>query len=173
MGSRIVLCGEIHLSKEAFERAQDSVLIEFFSQDPDDEVSFHPKGVTAKALFTPSKKEYLKWARNSYEPGPARWVMSASLHDDDWQNADPEMLTEALAQLKNREGRDLVVAFTEWNKELDGAWLIDRGRVTAFEELPALPDELKRHLENGEIEKAVGGLRSLFALEAPGELAEE
>ena len=165
MGSRIVLCGEIHLSKEAFERAQDTNLIELFYEDPDDEVSFHPKGVTAKTLFAPSEKKYLKWARNSYEPDTARWVMSASLHDDDWQNADPEMLTEALAQLKDREGSDLVVAFTQWNQEFDGAWRIDRGRVTAFEKPPPLPDEVKRHLEKGAIEKAVVGLRSLFALQ--------
>ena len=165
MGSRIVVCGEIHLSKEAFERAQDTDLIEFFYEDPEDEVSFHPKGVPAKTLFSSEEKKYRKWARNSYDADTARWIISASLHDDDWENADPDMLTEGLARLKDREGSDFVVAFIEWNRELDSAWRIDRGQVTAYEEPPLLPDKIKRQIQGGEIEAALGGLRALFAIE--------
>jgi len=164
MGNRIIVCGEIHLSKHAFESAQDTNLIEFFYEDPEDEVSFHPKGVPAKTLFAPEEKKYRKWARNSYEADTARWIISASLHDDDWHNADPEMLTKGLARLKDADGVDFVVAFAEWNQELDGAWRIDRGQATAYEDRPRLPDQIKRHIQGGEIEKALAGLRQLLAV---------
>lgn len=164
MGSRIIVCGEIHLSKQAFERAQDTDLIELFYEDPEDEVSFHPKGVPAKELFAAEERKYRRWARNSYEADRGRWIFSASLHDDNWQNADPEMLTNALASLKDRDGGDFVVAFIEWSQELDGAWRIDRGQVTDYEERPPLSDEIKAHIQEGEIEPALAGLRTLFAL---------
>jgi hypothetical protein len=164
MGNRIVLCGELHLSREAFERAQDTGLLEFFYEDPDDEVSFHPKAVTARTLFSAEERKYRKWARNSYDGDTGRWTFGASIHDDNWANADPEMLTRALAALKDRDGSDVVAAFVEWSETLDGAWRIDQGRVTAFAEPPSLPDAAKEHLWAGKIEQAVAGLRALLAL---------
>ena len=74
------------------------------------------------------------------------------------------MLTEGLARLKDRPGGDFVVAFIEWNQELDGAWRIDCGRVTTYEGRPPLPDKIKRHIQGGEIETALAGLRELLAL---------
>lgn len=160
MGSRIVVCGEIHLSKDAFARAQDTPLLEFFYPDPEDEDSFHPKAVTARTLFA-SDGKYRRWARNAYEPATSRWILSASLHDDDWHGADPALMTEALARLKDRDGSDLLAAFVEWKQQLDAAWRIDRGRVTPLERLPELPDPLRRQLETGDIDQALGGLRAL------------
>lgn len=164
MGERVILCGELHLSRKAFEGAQQTTVLELFREDPEDEDSFHAVAITARTLFSPAEARYRKWARNAYEAEQSRWILSASLHDDDWHDADPAILAGSLARLKDQDGTDLVVAFTEWNQELSAAWLIERGRSTPITPLPALPDEVRRSLGGGAIEKALAALRALFAL---------
>jgi hypothetical protein len=158
--SRIILCGRVHLSSSAFARAQDLPMLEMFVVDPDDDVSAHPKGITAKELFSSRERQYRKWARNTHVNGS--WLFGCSLHDDDWFNADTERLVQALASTKDQDEVDAVFAFVEWRKQLETAWIVRRGSWMAIESLPELPEPVAGLLLDGKLEEAERAIGSIL-----------
>jgi len=154
MGNRIILCGRIHLSPQAFARAQEMSVLELFVVEPDDPVSAHPRAIRAKDLFSTQDKDHSKWARNTYDPKSRSWLFSCSLHDDDWFNADPTLLTRGLAALKDEQEMDVVFALVEWSRQLEAAWVIQPGTYSIVEALPALPEATAGLLVDGNIEDA-------------------
>ena len=69
MGSRTILCGSVRLSKAAFEKAQDTALLEmaFMASDDPAEIGVTMKPVTARELFSPGDEAYRLWAVNRYD----------------------------------------------------------------------------------------------------------
>lgn len=129
-------------------------MLEMFAADPDDSISAHPQSITAKELFSPQDKPYQKWARNTYDPRSRSWLFGCSLHDDDWFNADPKQLINALADTKDEGDVDVVFAFVEWRKQLEAAWIVRPGSYSTVEALPALPEPAGDLLLEGNLEEA-------------------
>ena len=164
MGNRIILCGSVHLSRSAFERAQVTPLLELFTSAADDDVSFVPRRVVAKELFASDDGAYGRWARNVFDAPSEHWLFGCSMHDDDWANADPKALTTGLSGLKDKVGADFVVAYVEWRQQLDGAWRIDKGTCTAIESPPELSNEVATLIAEASYDEVAPRIRALLGI---------
>jgi hypothetical protein len=146
MGSRIIVCGSVKLSAEAYAKAHDTPLLEMFVVDPDDPdgCSFVPQSMKPDELFSAASHEaaHRAWSRNSYDPVEERWLFGCSFHEDDWWNPKHDLLPGGLARLKDRAGEDVILAYEEGSKKLDSVWKVDEGRWSHVDPMPELPDAL-------------------------------
>jgi hypothetical protein len=128
MGSRIIVCGSVKLSAEAYAKAHDTPLLEMFVVDPDDPdgCSFVPQSMKPDELFSAASHEaaHRAWSRNSYDP------------------VEHDLLPGGLARLKDRAGEDVILAYEEGSKKLDSVWKVDEGRWSHVDPMPELPDAL-------------------------------
>jgi hypothetical protein len=66
------------------------------------------------------------------------WTFACAMHDDAWDNGDPDDLVRRLAALgAGAEG--VVIAARAWQSRLSEAWIVERGSMREVEALPAIP----------------------------------